>query len=339
MAYLRMRRRQCCRFQGLYCLCLIFIVGVISVMLLNALRVISIREFETLDIVPLVRDERRYSFQMNEPDLCFKQTPFLVLLVFTTPHEVEVRDAIRETWGRVHSVVWSPNGDRVNVTSVFLIGIMPPSDAEATTNQAAVMLESQHNHDIVQYTEVDSSDTLVLKTLAGMAWAHRHCQQAKYIMKSEGDVFVNVEYLIKVLLYPGQPELTDYLTGQLVEGGRPHRDPQSKWFIPHDVYPDNIYPPFVLSSAYVLSADLVPKILNVSHSVPYFKLDDVYLGMCLARLGLKPSAPPRVHMFNAWFVVYSTCTYAYIVSSKGLSPDKLRYYWPIFMREKINCNY
>uniref|UniRef100_UPI00358E21C0 beta-1,3-galactosyltransferase 2-like n=2 Tax=Myxine glutinosa TaxID=7769 RepID=UPI00358E21C0 len=338
MANLRINRRKHCRFQFICYLCLVCILAVVSVLFLNAQRARTIAALKTFNDFSLVQG-REHSFQMNEPDLCFTQNPFLLLLVFTAPDEGEVRDAIRETWGGVHSVVWSPNGDRVNVTSMFLIGMVAASDSEAVTKQAAVLLESQRKHDVVQYTEVDTFDTLTFKTLAGMIWAHRHCQQAKYIMKSEGDVFVNIEYLVKVLLQPGQPAHTDYLTGSLVKGGRPQRDPKNKWFIPFDVYPDRIYPPFALTSAYVLSADLAPKILNASQYLPHFKLADVYLGMCLARLALKPIAPPEAHMFNSWFVVYNTCDYAHIASSKGFSPQKLRYYWPKFMKEKIYCKY
>ncbi|NWZ88572.1 B3GT2 galactosyltransferase, partial [Poecile atricapillus] len=53
------------------------------------------------------------------PDKCRGRTPFLVLLVVTSPADLAARDAVRRTWGNESAV------PGLEVLRLFLLGVHP----------------------------------------------------------------------------------------------------------------------------------------------------------------------------------------------------------------------
>lgn len=53
-----------------------------------------------------------------------------------------------------------------------------------------------------------------------------HCPSVHYVMKTDDDMFVNIDSLVHLLRLKGGPGL---LLGTLICGAHPISDPQSKW--------------------------------------------------------------------------------------------------------------
>ncbi|NWH44037.1 B3GT5 galactosyltransferase, partial [Fregata magnificens] len=68
----------------------------------------------------------------------------------------------------------------------------------------------------------------------------------------------------------------------------PIRKRGSKWYVSREEYPGDTYPPFCSGTGYVLSTDVASQIYNVSESVSFIKLEDVFIGLCLAKLKVRP---------------------------------------------------
>ncbi|NWT23568.1 B3GT5 galactosyltransferase, partial [Pheucticus melanocephalus] len=67
----------------------------------------------------------------------------------------------------------------------------------------------------------------------------------------------------------------------------PIRTRRSKWYVSREEYPGATYPPFCSGTGYVLSSDVASQIYNISESVPFIKLEDVFIGLCLDKLKIQ----------------------------------------------------
>lgn len=272
-----------------------------------------------------------FTYIINEPDKCARSrpVPFLVLLIATEARQVEARHAIRQTWGN-ESMLPTPGFVRL-----FLLG---KKDGElGILQQRMLEAESQRYHDIIQQDFVDSYKNLTLKTLMGMNWVAVHCPHASYVMKTDNDMFVNMEYLIYKLLRPEMKPKKNYFTGNNMRGFGPNRNKDSKWYMSPELYPEEKYPPFCSGTGYVFSGDLARKIYGASRRVPWLHLEDVYVGVCLAKLGIEVTPPPNAFLFNHWHVSYSSCKYSHLITSHGFNPNELLKYWHHLQSNKHNA--
>ncbi|XP_028988925.1 beta-1,3-galactosyltransferase 2-like [Betta splendens] len=272
-----------------------------------------------------------FTYIINEPDKCAegRPTPFLVLLIATEARQVEARNAIRQTWGN-ESVA-----PRLGLTRLFLLG---KSEGElGLLQQRMLEAESRRYHDIIQQDFLDSYKNLTMKTLMGINWVAVHCPQTSYVMKTDSDMFVNTEYLIYKLLRPETRPRKNYFTGNNMRGFAPNRNKNSKWYMSPELYPSDKYPTFCSGTGYVFSGDLARKLYQVSSRVRHLHLEDVYVGICLAKLRIEPTPPPNEFLFNHWRVSYSSCKYSHLITSHGFHPNELLKYWHHLQSNKHNA--
>ncbi|XP_069020436.1 beta-1,3-galactosyltransferase 2-like [Embiotoca jacksoni] len=272
-----------------------------------------------------------FPYIINEPDKCAENrlALFLVLLIATEARQVEARNAIRQTWGN-ESVA-----PALGLIRLFLLG---KKEGElGLLQQKMLQAESRRHHDIIQQDFLDSYKNLTIKTLMGMNWVAMHCPQASYVMKTDSDMFVNTEYLIYKLLRPELKPKKNYFTGNNMRGFAPNRNKNSKWYMPPELYPSEKYPTFCSGTGYVFSGDVAGKIYLASLSIQHLHLEDVYVGICLAKLRIEPTPPPNEFLFNHWRVSYSSCKYSHLITSHGFHPNELLKYWHHLQSNKRNA--
>ncbi|XP_005449987.1 beta-1,3-galactosyltransferase 1 [Oreochromis niloticus] len=253
-----------------------------------------------------------FGYLINEDKKCESEPPFLVILISTTHKEFDARQAIRETWGDESTF------QDVRVVTLFLLG----RSTDVVLNQM-VEQESQIFHDIIVEDFIDSYHNLTLKTLMGMRWVATFCSKAQYVLKTDSDIFVNMENLIFSLLKPTTKPRRRYFTGYVINGG-PIRDMRSKWYMPRDLYPESKYPPFCSGTGYVFSADVAELIYKTSLHTRLLHLEDVYVGVCLRKLGIHPFQNSG---FNHWKMAYSLCRYRRVVTVHQISPEEMHRIW------------
>ncbi|XP_077134309.1 beta-1,3-galactosyltransferase 2-like [Ranitomeya variabilis] len=269
-------------------------------------------------------DIKSYPYIINEPNKCKVKSPFLIFLIATIASENENRKVIRRTFG--NEVLKKGT----SIMCLFLLGKSSQQDP------IALLEESEKYHDIIQKDFQDTYTNLTFKTLMGIEWVSNYCPMAKYVMKTDSDMFVNTERLLD-LLGPDQPQKQNYFTGQLMLNHRPHRNQNSKWYMPHSLYPGELYPSFCSGTGYVFSGDVAPKILRSSLKVEYVYLEDVFVGICLDREGIKITHPPTSYLFNNFRVPFSPCVYNSIITSHYMTPTDLLHFWIIVQQNKWTC--
>lgn len=268
-----------------------------------------------------------YTYIINEENKCQKADPFLVLLIAVEPQQVESRDAIRQTWGN------ESLAGGLGIVRLFFLGVREGLGKL----QDSIKAESQQHHDIIQQEYIDSYKNLTLKTLMGIHWVATYCAGAKYVMKTDSDMFVNTEYLIQKLLDPRVPPRQKYFTGYLMRGYSPNRNKHSKWYMSAELYPSERYPIFCSGTGYVFSGDMARLIYKASLSIRRLHLEDVYVGLCLAKLKIEPVPPPNEFLFNHWRVSYSSCKYSHLITSHQFLPTELTKYWHHLQSNKHNA--
>ncbi|KAF0022313.1 hypothetical protein F2P81_025419 [Scophthalmus maximus] len=268
----------------------------------------------------LVEYPHQYHFRINEPQTCEEQKPFLVLMVPVAPHNRAHRDIIRSTWGGESSVL-----DKV-VKLFFLLGRHRGEGAEQLGEQ--LLKESNEHRDLIQSDFLDCYKNLTIKTMVMLEWLDSYCSSASYAMKIDSDMFLNVPNLINML---SNAPKTNYMTGLVARGAPVLRDPHSKWFVPVELYPHSVYPPYALGLGYVLSSDLPHQLVEAARHVTALYIEDVYLGLCMQQLGLAPTDPPDWGYFQVFPVQYSRCAFSKLIATTTNDSDLLRI-WKDFHR-------
>ncbi|XP_018415683.1 PREDICTED: beta-1,3-galactosyltransferase 2-like [Nanorana parkeri] len=265
-----------------------------------------------------------YPYIINEANKCKNSSPFLVLIIATVAAEVENREAIRHSWGNESLRSGIP------IVRLFMLG------TDNTIDQNAILQESEKHHDIIQKNFHDTYRNLTIKTMMGIDWVSVYCSGAKYVMKTDSDMFVNTEHLLDFLV-PNLPAKQNYVTGFLLQNHQPHRNENSKWHMPRSLYPDNVYPDFCSGTGYVFSGDVAPKILRASFLVKYVYLEDVFVGICLDKENIRITPPLDGFLFNNYKVQFSPCAYNSLITSHEIGPTELIAFWKLVQEHKVAC--
>ncbi|XP_076137156.1 beta-1,3-galactosyltransferase 2-like [Alosa pseudoharengus] len=273
---------------------------------------------------------RQYHFLINEPDVCQRQQPFLVLMVPVHPGNERARQAIRSTWGN-ETVVQGKV-----VTTLFLLGSLN-SDVATPMAKEMVYSESARHHDILQSDFLDTYLNLTIKTMVIMDWLATYCPGAAYAMKIDSDMFLNMENLMSLLLMPQTPK-QNYITGYLMWNRPVVRDHRSKWYVSEELYPKPNYPTYLLGMGYLFSNDLPEKLVRVSKDIKPFNIEDAYVGVCLTRLGIEASVPPDPSQFKAYTSgPFKRCDYVKVITTILGSANQLLEYWAGYKKGGPPC--
>ncbi|XP_029987367.1 beta-1,3-galactosyltransferase 2-like [Sphaeramia orbicularis] len=271
---------------------------------------------------------QNYHFSLDQADTCKNKTPFLVLMVPVAPDNVEARNAIRQTWGKAEVV----QGEVV--LTLFMLGLSGQADVEK--QQEKIQHENLQHQDLILSDFLDSYFNLTIKTMVIMDWLATHCNNAAYAMKIDSDMFLNVDNLVITLKKPELPKV-NYLTGMLMWNSEVIRLNSSKWYVSEEVYPYPTYPPYPLGAGYVFSNDLPGKLVEISKTITPFNIEDVYIGMCLKRLGLSPSSPPDPSQFNDYHRGYNRCMFSKVITYILNSTEELVNFWTDLKKPGSPC--
>lgn len=265
----------------------------------------------------------QYKYGINNINICQPTHPGqsvdVLFLILTVHGNREARDAIRRTW------MTKSKNNTANVRHVFLLG-----ETDNKVLQEKIAAESQLHQDIIQGNFTDSYNNLTLKTIMGFSWTSTFCSSVKVVIKTDDDMFINWPYLLRAI-NQNKDNLQQSVLGFCFAEMPPVRNNSSKWYTSHEAYPYKLFPRFCSGTAYVTSIDMILKILLVSENVPFFHLEDVYIGMCLSVLG---AGVTHVGGFKADDIpIHDECDYKskYVLTYHRLAPSMLQSIW------KKNC--
>ncbi|XP_047475768.1 beta-1,3-galactosyltransferase 1-like [Penaeus chinensis] len=212
----------------------------------------------------LVRDSRQFPFKysLNEPDACAGGVD-IINFIFVSPDDRLTRLHIRNKWG---------NATFFPYTRMKTMYVIASADSEAT--QKYLQRESDAFHDIIQLDFFDSYENLTLKTLAILHWTKTFCSNAKWVFKSDTDVFVNSFAVAKYLRH----NLSDFVCSvcKRCPVCRKGMDCLEKWWVSEQEYANEYYPPYCHGSAYIIRTDTAIKIYERANKTHPLVIEDAY---------------------------------------------------------------
>ncbi|XP_012536065.1 beta-1,3-galactosyltransferase 1 [Monomorium pharaonis] len=208
--------------------------------------------------------------------------PYLLIIICSAVANQEARAAIRNTWANKYNL------DNLYNSTVKIMFLLGKSDNDTLNNLIAD--ESSQYNDIVQERFFDTYNNLTLKSVMMLKWVTSNCNQAKYLMKTDDDMFVNIPLLLKTLHSITQVET---LLGSLICNAKPITDPKNKWYTPKYMYSEKTYPNYLSGTGYVMSMGVASKLYQAALITPLLHLEDVYVtGLCAKRAKVRPVNHP-----------------------------------------------
>lgn len=223
----------------------------------------------------------------------------LFIGVFSTANNFKRRMAVRRSWMQYGPV-------RSGAAAVrFFVGL----HKNQMVNEE-LWKESQTYGDTQLMPFVDYYNLITWKTLAICIFG-TEVVSAKFVMKTDDDAFVRVDEILASL---NKINLTHgLLYGLINSDSKPHRNPESKWYISPEEWPEETYPPWAHGPGYVVSHDIAKAVYKRYREgkLKMFKLEDVAMGIWINEmkkggLKVKYEKDERIHILG--------CTDGYVVA-------------------------
>ncbi|XP_030062689.1 beta-1,3-galactosyltransferase 9 [Microcaecilia unicolor] len=276
-------------------------------------KVLEIREQARKLDMESRKDNISKSYLISGVDACSGQDVFLLSVIFSNPANRMRRDLIRQTWANVTHV------KEYTILTMFALG-KPNSE----TTQLEILKESESHGDIIEGSFLESSQNQTLKTIMVIQWIVTFCPSARFVLKTNEDMFVNilslVDYLLSLRIHP-----EDIYMGRVIHQALPIRDPQSYTFFIPKQYEEKFYPDYCSGTAYVISQDVARKVYVVSNQVPMSLPSDVFVGICAHHAGIAPIHSSRFSGHR--HIIYNRCCYKFIFTSAGTQDEELIVEW------------
>lgn len=225
----------------------------------------------------LYRHCRYFPMLINHPEKCSGAVDLLIVVKsIITQHDR--REAIRRTWGEEKEV----GGKKIK--TLFLLGTASKEE-ERANYQKLLDYENFIYGDILQWDFLDSFFNLTLKEVHFLKWLNIYCDNVRYIFKGDDDVFVSPRNILEFLKDQKQEDL---LVGDVLYKARPIRKKENKYYIPSALYNKSTYPPYVGGGGFLMDGPLAKKLHKASETLELYPIDDVFLGMCLEVIKVRP---------------------------------------------------
>lgn len=204
----------------------------------------------------------KFTFEvLNLP--CNESSPLLLIVVHSAPKNFLTRSTIRATWGR--------KTDKMKI--LFMIG-----HVNNRVLKQRIKKENEAFGDLIQGSFLDAYKNMTYKHVMAFKYVIYHCPQAKYILKTDDDVFVNTPLLMNYL----NTDLSPYggsrmLFCSLMKESMAFRSYRSKWRVSFKEYRPKKYPPYCSGWALLYSPDVIFKLYSEAQVTDYFWIDDVHI--------------------------------------------------------------
>ncbi|XP_053187096.1 N-acetyllactosaminide beta-1,3-N-acetylglucosaminyltransferase 3-like [Scomber japonicus] len=286
---------------------------------------------------------RHFPMLLDVPDKCGgadeSANVFLLLVIKSSPSNYERRQVLRQTWAkeRLHNGVW--------IRRIFISATTDTGFQKHRLNKLLKLEQRQYN-DILQWDFSDSFFNLTLKQILFLEWMDRNCPHTRFLFNGDDDVLAHtgnmIEYLQSLTDNDGSKHL---YTGHLIEGVGPIRVPESKYFVPVQVEESESYPPYLGGGGFLLSGYTASVIYKMSHTITILPIDDVYMGMCLAKAGLGPESHGGVRTAGLFYPnyppskidEYDPCLYKDMLLVHRFLPANMYLMWQDLHDPDLDC--
>ncbi|CAF0932941.1 unnamed protein product [Rotaria sordida] len=221
-----------------------------------------------------------HSFSIDNSDACLNESIDLLIIIISKSDNYKTRDAIRRTWGSGENL---GNYSLINIKLFFLIDF----DEKLSSN---IRLENNLFHDIIQ-VELPPQYTLVTyRVLSIFEWSFRYCHRAKFLFKTDDDIFINLILLLKFISPLLEQNVNNsFRISDMDIYGYKHYHPGvfrqsndhvgARYVVTTDEFPCTHYPDFLSGFGYLIPKKARDALIYASYQDPNrpFRISDVYL--------------------------------------------------------------
>lgn len=228
-----------------------------------------------------VRRQREdfHKFVIDHSQVCAEEPVDLLIIIISKSENYKTRDAIRRTWASGKQL---GSYSSINVKFFFLVDM-----DDKLLRQ--VHLENELFHDIIQ-VELPQQYTLVThRVLSLFEWSFRFCRSAKFLFKTDDDIFINILLLLKFVrpllsqsidrsFLPSKMEIYGYQHAQPIVFRTPSDAVIARYVVTKDEFPCDFYPNFLSGFGYLIPRKARDAIVYTAYQDPEpFRISDVYL--------------------------------------------------------------
>ncbi|XP_036400142.1 UDP-GlcNAc:betaGal beta-1,3-N-acetylglucosaminyltransferase 9 [Megalops cyprinoides] len=285
----------------------------------------------------LNKDSRNFQLLIDQPGKCAGDPPYLLIAIKSVAADFHKRQVVRRTWGREGMLQ-----DGVQVETVFLLGV-PHNRSALPMWDRLLTYESHTFKDILLWDFEDTFFNLTLKETHFLKWVNSSCPNVRFIFKGDADVYVNVDNILEMLR--DRDADGDLFVGDIIFNARPIRRRSSKYFVPEIVYGQGIYPAYAGGGGFVMSGHTARRLNRACEEVEIFPIDDVFLGMCLMRIGLEPSRHEGFRTFGIvrpsaapHLQVFDPCFYRELMVVHSLTVPQIWLMWNLLHDPQLQCH-
>lgn len=258
-----------------------------------------------------------FDILLENPNIC-KTKPGdkldMVIIIFTYIKSTNRRNVIRKTWTQ-HT-----KNNTGSTRYFFAFG-----KYRLNKSNTELAKEADAHGDLVQASFGESYYNLTYKTVTMFGWVAKNCRNAKLVMKTDDDMWVNIPQIIQRF---NKEPLSKTIAGFCMTNARPIRSESSKWYASVQKYPRNEYPDFCSGTGYVMDMDTARDIHRTSVDVPFLYLEDVYVALCLEHLGKSYHVRPTSGFHNGKYPMTNLCSFkSYVLTSHYMTPQDIQNIW------------
>ena len=134
-----------------------------------------------------------------------------------------------------------------------------------------------------------------MKMIFSLKWPLEQKCHVSYILKTDEDCFVNIGNLFNWLRSYHEANGSRALyAGRVQTRMEVIRDKKSRYYVSDEDHPAHVYKAYVSGGGYVISANLLPALNEVSQTSPMFANEDALLGSLMHRIGIQPTDNRKV---------------------------------------------
>ncbi|KAL7871194.1 hypothetical protein SRHO_G00086910 [Serrasalmus rhombeus] len=285
------------------------------------------------------KDQREFRMLIDQPEKCSgpEGAPYLLIAIKSVAADFDKRQVVRRTWGR-EGVVQKG----VNIKTIFLLGV-PHNVTALPLWDRLLEYESRTFRDILLWDFEDTFFNLTLKETHFLQWVNMSCSTVKFIFKGDADVYVNIENVLEML--DGRQIDQDLFVGDIILHAKPIRRRNSKYFVPEFIYGQGLYPSYAGGGGFVMSGHTALRLHLACKEVELFPIDDVFLGMCLLRIGLQPTRHEGFRTFGIvrpsaapHLQVFDPCFYRELMVVHSLTVPQIWLMWNLLHDPSVRCH-
>jgi len=204
----------------------------------------------------------------------------IIVGVLSVPKNFGWRESIRTTWAAT------------NNTAVFFVLAGPWNDIKEEYNmyKDIIWIDMEESFRLITYkTSMFFQVVNIMAFKLNLSYSH--------VLKTDDDSYVALGRL-EQFVKREQPKHLDYWGYSDMKYVKPLRNPKHRYYESLDQYPEPYYPPYVNGAAILLSRQTVECVTRTMQDARFLDLEDVFVGIVVARCGAIPSHSDLVRVYR-----------------------------------------